>query len=97
MLAPANFAQPETFDPDRWMHHHDASRGTHEPRAFLAFGGGPRVCPGRHLANVEMRLILSMLAANFRVSIAADPATIREVSAFTMVPSAMPVTLKMRA
>ncbi|SAL29381.1 cytochrome P450-like protein [Caballeronia choica] len=97
MLAPANFAHPETFDPDRWMHHHDASRGTHEPRAFLAFGGGPRVCPGRHLANVEMRLILSMLAANFEVSIAADPATIREVSAFTMVPSAMPVNLKMRA
>lgn len=97
MLDASNFARPQAFDPDRWMHRHDESRGTHEPRAFLTFGGGPRVCPGRHLANVEMRLVLSMLAANFEISLAVDPATIKEVSAFTMVPSRMPINLKPRA
>jgi cytochrome P450 len=97
MLAPSNFAAPQAFDPDRWLHHHDESRGAHEPRAFLTFGGGPRVCPGRHLANVEMRLVLSMLAANFELSLAVDPAAIKEVSAFTMVPNRMPINLKPRA
>ncbi|SAL79587.1 cytochrome P450 [Caballeronia terrestris] len=97
MLEPANFAHPERFDPDRWMHHHDASRGAHEQRAYLTFGGGPRVCPGRYLATVEIRLVLSMIAANFDVSMAIDPATITEISAFTMVPSRMPMHLKPRA
>jgi len=91
-----NFANPERFDPDRWLQPRDAERGAHEPRAYLQFGAGPRVCPGRHLAGVEMRAALSMLVANFEVKLAVDPAQIREVSAFTMVPSAMPVELTVR-
>lgn len=49
---------------------------------------------GRHLADVELRLGLSMLARNFSVEHADDPADIREVMAFTMMPSTMPVRLK---
>jgi hypothetical protein len=40
-----------------------------------------------------MRLVLSMLMRNFSVSLAMAPARIREVLAFTLVPSAMPVRL----
>jgi hypothetical protein len=43
-----------------------------------------------------MRLVLSMLMANFTVRMAVDPDTIREITAFTMVPSAMPVHLSAR-
>jgi cytochrome P450 len=91
-----NFANPERFDPDRWLQPRDAERGAHEPRAYLQFGAGPRVCPGRHLAGVEMRLALSMLTARFDIKLAADPSEIREISAFTMVPSSMPATLSIR-
>ncbi|WP_260330700.1 cytochrome P450 [Paraburkholderia sp. Cpub6] len=91
-----NFSHPEQFDPDRWLHEPGHRRETHEPRAYLQFGAGPRVCPGRHLASVEMRLVLSMLIANFSVRMAVDPDTIKEVTAFTMVPSAMPVHLSTR-
>ncbi|SAK89070.1 cytochrome P450 [Caballeronia ptereochthonis] len=111
MMDPRNFGNPGRFDPDRWLHEHrhvqDASpggappecpahRGAHEQRAYLQFGAGPRVCPGRHLAAVEMRLVLSMLAANFRAQLAVDPARIHEVCAFTAVPSEMPVRLSLR-
>lgn len=96
MLDPQNFSHPESFNPDRWRHPHDPSDGAHELRAYLIFGAGPRVCPGRHLANVEMRLVTSMLMAHFEVAMAVDPATIKEVSAFTMVPSEMPVKLQAR-
>ena len=41
----------------------------------------------------ELRLVLSMLARNFSVEHAGDPVDIREVMAFTMMPSAMPVRL----
>ncbi|HEY0877041.1 MAG TPA: cytochrome P450 [Zeimonas sp.] len=96
MHDPRNFGDPERFDPDRWLHRPDDARA-HESRAFLQFGTGPRVCPGRHLAGVEMRLVLSMLMRNFRLELACDPATIEEVTAFTVTPSRMPVRLHRRA
>ncbi|MEN8505921.1 cytochrome P450 [Paraburkholderia sp. SIMBA_050] len=91
-----NFSNPLQFDPDRWLHDGSRPRTAHDPRAYLQFGAGPRVCPGRYLAAVEMRLVLSMLMANFSIQMAVDPGTIREVTAFTMVPSAMPVRLTAR-
>ncbi len=96
MLDAQNFANPDRFDPDRWLQPRDAQRGAHEPRAYLQFGAGPRVCPGRHLAGVEMRLALSMLTASFEIKLAVDPSEILEVSAFTMTPSSMPVSLAIR-
>jgi cytochrome P450 len=62
----------------------------------LQFGGGPRVCPGRHLSTVEMRLVISMLSAGFVSQLAVDTSSIREVAAFTMVPDRMPVRLYVR-
>lgn len=85
---PARYPEPQRYDPERW-----AREGGHDPRAFLQFGAGPRVCPGRHLATVEMRLVLSMLLARFEVELACDPAQIEEINAFTMMPSRMPVRL----
>ncbi|MFC7626382.1 cytochrome P450 [Paraburkholderia humisilvae] len=96
MLDPRNFARPEAFEPDRWRHPRDLSDGAHEPKAYLAFGAGPRVCPGRYLAAVEMRLVISMLMRHFKIELAIDPAGIEEVSAFTMVPNRMPVRLTPR-
>lgn len=96
MLDPLNFAHPERFDPDRWRHPRAQSEGAHELKAYLTFGAGPRVCPGRYLAAVEMRLVLSMMSRHFEIELAIDPAKIEEVSAFTMVPNTMPVRLKPR-
>jgi cytochrome P450 len=100
MMDPNNYADPGHYDPDRWLHDHRhesaSERGAHEPRAYLQFGAGPRVCPGRHLAAVEMRLVVSMLTANFTARLATNPADIREICTFTAVPSAMPMRLAVR-
>lgn len=87
----ARFANAARFDPERWSAGHGEQ--AHDVRAYMQFGAGPRVCPGRHLAGVETRLVLSMIARHFDVELAVDPASIREVAAFTMMPSAMPVRL----
>ncbi|MBL8383607.1 MAG: cytochrome P450 [Burkholderiales bacterium] len=87
-----HFGRPDEFLPERWAAGHDAVQ-PHDTRAYTQFGAGPRVCPGRHLAGVELRLVLSMLARNFTVELAGDPAAVREVMNFTMMPSAMPVRL----
>jgi cytochrome P450 len=96
MLDSKKFEHPERFNPERWMHDRTPGRGAHETRAYLQFGAGPRVCPGRHLSTVEMRLVISMLSASFFARLAVDPNSIQEVSAFTMVPNTMPMRLEMR-
>jgi cytochrome P450 len=93
MLDAAHFGDPERFLPERWLTGHAAVQ-PHDGRAFAQFGAGPRMCPGRYLAAVEMRLVLSMLARSFTVELLCDPAEIREVMAFTMLPQWMPVRLR---
>lgn len=98
MLDPANFEDPLRYHPERWRRNRaaGANGARHEQRAFVQFGAGPRVCPGRHLATLEMRLVLSMLLRNFEVELACPAGEIREVDAFTMMPSHMPVRLRPR-
>jgi cytochrome P450 len=98
MVDAKHFADPQRYDPWRWMKRgeQEAEEKAHDVRAYLQFSAGPRVCPGRHLATVEMRLALSMLMKSFTIELAIDPAKIQEVQAFTMVPDTMPVRLKPR-
>ncbi|MEM5328584.1 cytochrome P450 [Paraburkholderia sp. JHI2823] len=98
MLDAKHFSDPQRYDPWRWIKRgdQDTDEKVHDVRAYLQFGAGPRVCPGRHLATVEMRLALSMLMKSFTIELAIDPAEIREVQAFTMVPDTMPVRLRPR-
>ncbi|MGR9046141.1 MAG: cytochrome P450 [Gammaproteobacteria bacterium] len=60
---PRYFEEPDEFKPERWA-------GTFEeqlPRyIYLPFGGGPRVCIGRHFAMNEALLILATIAQQYR-------------------------------
>jgi cytochrome P450 len=95
MLDDTQFGRSAEFLPERWATGHGKVQ-PHNPRAYAQFGAGPRMCPGRHLAGVELRLVLSMLTRNFSMEMAAEPASIKEVLAFTMMPNQMPVRLKVR-
>lgn len=90
MNDPARFPEPQRYDPQRW------ATGLVDARAYLPFGAGARVCPGRALATAEMRLVLAMLLKRFRLELACDPAEISEVCALTMLPERMPVRLVAR-
>ena len=95
MLDEQHFGQASTYLPERWSDDRHAALA-HDSRAYVQFGAGPRVCPGRQLAGIEMRLVLSMLCRNFTMELATERESIREVMAFTMMPSAMPVRLRSR-
>lgn len=94
MLDPARFADPTAYRPGRWAA--DAPPGSVQHRAFLPFGAGARVCPGRALATTEMRLVLARLLRRFRLALDGDPARIAEVNALTMMPDRMPLRLTPR-
>ncbi len=93
MLDSRRFGRPDEFLPERWSSGHLEVQ-PHDSKTYAQFGAGPRVCPGRHLAGVEMRLVLSMLSRNFSVELATSPASIKEISSFTMMPNTMPVRLE---
>ncbi|KAI4602803.1 hypothetical protein KJ359_008022 [Pestalotiopsis sp. 9143b] len=57
---PDIFPDPHRFDPARW------ESPTKDMRdAFLAFGGGSRVCLGLHLARMELRLATARFFTTF--------------------------------
>jgi cytochrome P450 len=88
-----SFADPETFRPERWLD--DAPAGTsHETGAHMPFGSGPRICPGRSLALLEMKLVLSMIYRLFDVERVGDTANVREAFAFTMSPVGLRVRIR---
>ena len=95
-MADGNFADPKAFRPERWLQAAGHSSEGHNTQAFLPFGAGPRFCPGRHLAMLEIKMVASMLCRNFDVSRAADAPSTEEVFSFTMMPSSVRVRLRHR-
>ncbi|KAJ7479887.1 cytochrome P450 [Mycena latifolia] len=64
----ANFPNPNTFDPDRFM---SAAEDTIDPRTII-FGLGRRNCPGRYLGETSVFLAISNVLATLRISKAMD-------------------------
>jgi cytochrome P450 len=60
------FGAAGEFRPERWL---DDERGAiaHDPAAHIPFGAGPRLCPGRALAQLESRVALATLFKSFDV------------------------------
>ncbi|XP_049936076.1 abietadienol/abietadienal oxidase-like isoform X2 [Nymphaea colorata] len=52
---------PLVFNPWRWQ-----SAGLPQDAAFAPFGGGPRLCPGSQLAQLEVSIFLHYLVTNCR-------------------------------
>ena len=90
----SNFAEPAVFLPKRWL---AAGAGPHEPSVHIPFGTGPRLCPGRTLALLEMKLVLATLYKSFDVRREGDAGAVRESFAFTMHPVGLSVRLGRRA
>ena len=62
---PRYFPEPEKWRPERWF---DSNFEKSLPRgAYFPFGGGSRKCLGEYFAIAEARLILLMVAKNFRL------------------------------
>lgn len=89
-----HFADPMAFRPERWLE--EAPDLAHERAAHIPFGSGPRICPGRTLALVEMRALLAMLYRNFEVHRVGPAAAVGEQWAFTMAPAGLRVRLTPR-
>jgi cytochrome P450 len=86
------------FRPSRWRIPMDPADQTLTMASF-PFGGGPRICPGRYLAMIEMKMVLSMLARNYDLIEVGteDGKPPCERLAFAMSPVGLRMKLAMRA
>ena len=83
------------FDPKRWLDD-DQEGARPDQKSFLAFGAGPRFCPGRNLAFVEAKTAMAMLARNFEVELDQTNEPVTELLSFTMIPKGLRVRLRER-
>ena len=90
----AYFTNAKEFNPNRWIA--ESRCPMHNTDAFMPFGAGPRFCPGRNLALLEMKMVLSMLFKNFNLQIVSSTESIEEILAFTMMSTPYRVKLTKR-
>jgi cytochrome P450/nitrite reductase/ring-hydroxylating ferredoxin subunit len=90
----ANFVDPLAFRPERWL---EDAGGAHNASALLPFGSGPRMCPGRSLALLEMKTLLAMLTKSFDVERVGASADVSELFGFIMSPANLRVRMHARA
>lgn len=64
-----NFVEPDEFRPGRWLRE-DEKYANDRLGVSLPFGTGPRVCIGRHLAYLEMRLLTAHILWHFDIELA---------------------------
>jgi cytochrome P450 len=90
------FPDARAFDPARWL---TGTAAASPKRVSMPFGAGPRLCPGRYLAILEMKMVMAMLLANFEIEAVSTPdgREAREHLAFTMYPEDLRLTLREKA
>ncbi|XP_039166843.1 beta-amyrin 11-oxidase [Eucalyptus grandis] len=60
-MDPANYLEPEEFNPSRWDNYRKKGG------AFIPFGAGSRFCPGSDLAKLEVSIFLHYFLLNYEV------------------------------
>jgi cytochrome P450 len=86
------------FRPQRWAAAADDEADRSLMKASIPFGAGPRLCPGRYLAMLEMKMVLATIARNFElVDVCTDDgAPPAERLEFTMSPVGLRMRLRAR-
>jgi cytochrome P450 len=95
-LDDARFPDASAFKPERWLEGDGLQEATNAKRVSMPFGSGPRICPGRYLALLEIKLAMAMLLNSFEIESVNTPdgRDAQELLAFTMTPIGLTMRLK---
>jgi len=83
------------FKPERWLNY-DRHDNPHHRTSFMPFGGGPRLCPGRSLALLEIKMAMSMICHQFDVVASQPEQNTEERFVFTVMPDELMIALRPR-
>ena len=91
------FPDPNAFSPQRWLDN-ESMDIPQARRVSMPFGSGPRVCPGRYLAMLEIKLAMAMLLKDFEIESVSTPdgGEAKELMSITMTPVGLAMKLRKR-
>lgn len=99
-VSDSHLPRAAAFEPERWLGEGGPqAQARSAKRTSMPFGAGPRICPGRYLALLEIKLALAMLFSRFDLTEVATPdgAPAEEQLAMTMAPVGLTMRLRERA
>lgn len=89
---PRYWPEPDAFRPERWLS--DAPMHRFQ---YLAFGGGPRICPGEYASMVPAKLLAARLCRKYRLRFAPGAKLELENGGFMQLKTPFPVVVERRA
>jgi len=98
-VSEAYVPRPDGFEPERWLVDGGPGRAASAAkRVSMPFGAGPRICPGRYLALLEMKMAMATLLGRFEIGSVDTPdgGEARERLSFTMAPVGLRMRLRGR-
>jgi cytochrome P450 len=99
-VSEAHLPQAAAFKPERWLADGNPNHMAQSAkRISMPFGAGPRICPGRYLALLEMKMAMATLLKEFDILGVgtADGQEPVEHLSFTMAPLGLQMRLQARA
>ncbi len=87
---PDFWENPEGFEPERFTP--ERSQGRHK-YAYFPFGGGPRKCIGDYFGELEMHLVVAMIAQQYRPDLVPGIPVIAQPAISLRVKDGLPMTL----
>jgi len=92
-----HFPNAAAFVPERWLPESGQVQGqSAAKRISMPFGAGPRMCPGRYLALLEIKMAIAMLLGAFNIESLTTAAggQVQELGGPTMAPTALKMRLR---
>ena len=70
-MNPEIFADPDSFDPDRFAPPRREDRA--RPYSLVTFGGGPRICIGINFAQIEVKVLAAHMLRHYKIAPHSQP------------------------
>ncbi|KAF5608707.1 benzoate 4-monooxygenase cytochrome P450 [Fusarium pseudoanthophilum] len=87
------YKNPDEFDPERWF---DPEQLSNLRRYYIVFSQGPRQCLGRHIAMVELQILISTLVQRYDMYLADQEMDFVIFDRFNSNPGPLPVKVERR-
>jgi cytochrome P450 len=96
-MSDSHFPRPAEFDPQRWLPDAQGAVSA-DKKVGVPFGSGPRTCPGRYLALLEIKIAMAMVLARYDIAAVqtASGAEAGEIMGFVMSPENLVLRLQRR-
>ncbi|KIW28136.1 uncharacterized protein PV07_07818 [Cladophialophora immunda] len=91
------FPEPDRFNPDRWLNKDDPVQLEALRNYYIPFSQGPRACLGRHIAIIELQILISSLVRRYDIQLEREGQELLIFERFNSNPGPLPIRIRRRA